>query len=75
MDEERAATLQAENNQIKKKLQEQFGWFWLAKEVADYCNTTYFMIMERAAVEVLSLVIIIQNKTEFNKLSNHAPKP
>jgi hypothetical protein len=43
---------------------------FLAKEVADYTNTTFFEIMERPAVEVLSLVMVIKAKIELNKLSN-----
>jgi len=44
-----------------------YGWYHLAKEVADYCNTSYFDIMERPAMEIAGLVMVINAKIQMVK--------
>lgn len=54
---------------MKKQLQEQYGWMFLAKQVADYCNDTFKNVLEYSAMEVMSLVMVIRAENELNKLS------
>ena len=52
-------------------IQQHYGWYFLAKEVADYTNTTFFEILEnRTALEVLGIVIVMRAKINLNKLNN-----
>jgi hypothetical protein len=44
-----------------------FGWYHLAKEVADYCNSSYFDIMEQPALEIAGLVMVINAKIDLIK--------
>jgi len=39
---------------------------FLAKDVADYTGETFFNVLERSCVEVLSVVMIIQAKIQLN---------
>jgi hypothetical protein len=39
----------------------------VAEEVCKFTNTTFFDIMDRPAMEVLGIVILIKAKTEINR--------
>lgn len=51
----------------KAEFQKEYGWYLMAKEIAKFCNTTYFDIMSRSSIEVLGLMIIMRAEVEINK--------
>ena len=58
---------------MRAQIQRQFGWHFLAKEVAEYTGCTFFEVMEkRSALEVLGVTMLIQAKIEMEKLKGHA---
>ncbi|GAA4326158.1 hypothetical protein GCM10023184_14670 [Flaviaesturariibacter amylovorans] len=63
-------TMQANQQEARKQIQQSYGWFFLGKQVADYTRCTYFEVMERPAIDVLSMVQIIKMENEMNRL-NH----
>jgi len=67
--EDTATTLQADIKEQKKEIYKTYGWYFLAKDIADFCNTTYLDILNTSALEVLGLIMVIQAKTEYNKLN------
>jgi hypothetical protein len=60
--------LQAENQRIRHAIQENYSFYFLAKDVADYTNTDYWTIMAKPAMEIFSLVEIMKAKGEMLKL-------
>ena len=51
-------------NQQEQKL---YGWHLLAKDVADFCNLTFFEVFEKTAMEIFSTVQIMQAKIRINQ--------
>jgi hypothetical protein len=45
-----------------------YGWYILCQSVAEFCNCTYFDIMERKALEISALVRIMAAKVEMVKI-------
>jgi hypothetical protein len=54
---------------VKNSIQNDFGWFFLVKEVSDWTNCSFFEIMDKPAVEILSIVLVMKSKIELNKLN------
>ncbi|RZK45976.1 MAG: hypothetical protein EOO97_00125 [Pedobacter sp.] len=54
----------------QRQIHQQFGWFFLAKQVADYTNTTYFQVMDTPAQQVFGLVNIIRMENKYHSLSH-----
>lgn len=67
MEGENSTTYQAEVLAEKNELRKTYGWYLLAKEVSEYTKLTYFEVMDRAAIEVLGVVSIMQAQAEINK--------
>ena len=58
------------NEDIKKyksEFQKEYGWYFAGKEVAKFCNTDYFTIMAKPAIEILGIMIIMRAEVEINK--------
>jgi len=49
-------------------MNQRFGWFMLGKQVSDYCNTSYFDVMERSALEISGLTLLMKAEVEFQKI-------
>jgi hypothetical protein len=69
--EDDVVSFDGENQKIAQSIQEIYGFHFLAKEVADYTNCTYFEIMDRSVQDVLGVVMVIQAKIEVNELTNN----
>jgi hypothetical protein len=63
--------LAAENQEVNNQIYSKFGWFFLAKEVADFCNTDFYDIMYRPAVDVAGMTAIIAYKTIYTQNTNN----
>jgi hypothetical protein len=42
--------------------------YMIAKYIADFCNTTYFDIMNREAIEIGGLYQLLSHKQKIDKL-------
>ena len=60
-------TLQAEINKSKNEIRKKYGWHFLAKSVADFCNITFFDVFEKTAQEIFSVVMIINAQIQINE--------
>jgi hypothetical protein len=60
---------QSEINSERNEIQKQFGWHFLAKEVADFTNVSFFDVMDRSAREILGIIMIIQAKIKYNSMN------
>ena len=71
-----AHTLQAELQAETRKINETFGWHFLAKDVADFCNISFFEVYDKPAIEIFATVRIIQNKIFVKQYQfNATPNP
>jgi hypothetical protein len=57
--------LALDNKEVKKEIFQRFGWHFLAKEVADFCNMTFFDVMYLPAVDVAGMAAIIHYKAIY----------
>jgi hypothetical protein len=46
-----------------------YGWHFLAKDVADFTNISFYDVFEKSAQEVLGTVMIMQAKIRVNENS------
>jgi len=60
-------TYQAEIGRQRRKINEAYSWHFLAKRVADWTNETFFVIMDKPAVEVFAIVLLMQAEINLNK--------
>jgi hypothetical protein len=47
---------------------EAYGWEILAHEVAEYTKCTFFEVMDRRAIEIAGMAVLIEAHSEYNKL-------
>ena len=43
-----------------------YGWHIAAKECADFCNCSFFLIMDTPALEVAGIMTLMVNKAIYN---------
>src|SRR4051812_48744033 len=60
-----ASKFQKELQEDRDEITNQYGWFFLAKEIADFCNDTYKNVLDYSATDVLSITMIIQAKIKL----------
>lgn len=59
--------------QSARKLHLQFGWHLLARDVAKWCNTTFFDILDKPALDIFGIVMVIQAEADIAKMNqSHA---
>lgn len=54
-----------------KQIKGLYGWHFLAKEVADYTNDTFFNILNKEAIDVLAVVMVMNAKIKLEKLNTN----
>jgi len=55
-------------NAQKRELNNRYGWHILAHSCSEYTRATFFEIMEKPALEIAGLVLLIQGELEIIKL-------
>jgi len=54
---------------MKNEERKNYGWHFLAKDVADFCNVSFFEVFEKTACEILSIVMVMQSRIRINENS------
>lgn len=64
--EERKTGYEQDISNTKAEIYKQVGWHFLGKSCADYCNCSFFEIMNTPAQEVAGLAALIHQASIYN---------
>lgn len=55
---------------VQSQFNERWGWFKLAKDVADYTNISFFDVMDRCVLEVLTITMMILDEVDSKSVQS-----
>ena len=64
-------SLQVEKQKEAELIKKEIGWYTLAVEVAKYCNTDFFTIMNKPADEIAAISWVMAMQIKMNNLTEN----